>query len=53
MSRSLFEKRINPKPFLYPELLEFKDAIRHSYWLHTEFNFTSDIQNYHVDVIEY
>lgn len=53
MSRSLFKKRVNPIPFLYPELLEFKDAIRHSYWLHTEFNFTSDIQNYHVDVSGY
>ncbi len=27
-------------------MLEFKDAIRHSYWLHTEFNFTADIQDY-------
>lgn len=46
MPRSLFEKRIQIKPYEYPELLEFKDAIRHSYWLHTEFNFTGDIQDY-------
>lgn len=46
MPRNLFEKRIQIKPYEYPELLEFKDAIRHSYWLHTEFNFTSDIQDY-------
>ncbi|MDP8098528.1 ribonucleotide-diphosphate reductase subunit beta [Pasteurella atlantica] len=46
MSRNLFEKRIQIKPYEYPELLEFKDAIRHSYWLHTEFNFSSDIQDY-------
>ncbi|MDP8174272.1 ribonucleotide-diphosphate reductase subunit beta [Phocoenobacter skyensis] len=46
MSRNLFEKRIQIKPYEYPELLEFKDAIRHSYWLHTEFNFTGDIQDY-------
>lgn len=44
--RNLFEKRLEIKPYEYPELLEFKDAIRHSYWLHTEFNFTSDIQDY-------
>lgn len=46
MSRSLFVKRLEIKPYEYPELLEFKDAIRHSYWLHTEFNFSSDIQDY-------
>ena len=46
MPRNLFEKRLQIKPYEYPELLEFKDAIRHSYWLHTEFNFTSDIQDY-------
>lgn len=46
MSRNIFEKRIQIKPYEYPELLEFKDAIRHSYWLHTEFNFTGDIQDY-------
>lgn len=46
MPRNLFEKRIQIKPHEYPELLEFKDAIRHSYWLHTEFNFTGDIQDY-------
>ena len=46
MTRNLFERRIQIKPYEYPELLEFKDAIRHSYWLHTEFNFTGDIQDY-------
>lgn len=46
MLRNLFEPRIQIKPYEYPELLEFKDAIRHSYWLHTEFNFTGDIQDY-------
>ena len=49
---SIFEKRLNIKPYEYPELLQFKDAIRHSYWLHTEFNLTSDIQNYKVDLNE-
>ena len=43
---NIFEKRINLKPYEYPELNEYVDAIRHSYWIHTEFNFTSDIQDY-------
>lgn len=50
MVKNLFEKRVNIKPYEYPELLEFKDAIRHSYWLHTEFNMSADVQNYKVDL---
>lgn len=42
----IFEKRINLKPYEYPALNDYVDAIRHSYWIHTEFNFTSDIQDY-------
>lgn len=45
-STNIFEKRISLKPYEYPELNEYVDAIRHSYWIHTEFNFTSDIQDY-------
>ena len=37
---------MNLKPFEYPELYEYVPAIRHSYWIHTEFNFTSDIQDF-------
>ena len=48
--KNIFKKRINIKPYEYPELLDYKDAIRHSYWLHTEYNLTSDIQNYKVDL---
>ena len=44
--RNIFEKRINLKPYEYPELYEYVPAIRHSYWIHTEFNFTSDIQDF-------
>ncbi len=50
--RDLFKKRINLKPYEYPELLEYVDAIRHSYWIHTEFNFTSDIQDFKVGITE-
>lgn len=44
--RNLFEHRLNLKPFEYPEMEEFKEAIQHSYWLHTEFNYTSDINDF-------
>lgn len=43
---NIFEKRINLKPYEYPELYDYVPAIRHSYWIHTEFNFTSDIQDF-------
>lgn len=45
---NIFMKRTNLKPYEYPSLLEYVDAIRHSYWVHTEFNFTSDIQDFMV-----
>lgn len=43
---NIFEKRINLKPYEYPQLYEYVPAIRHSYWIHTEFNYTSDIQDF-------
>lgn len=49
---SIFESRVNILPYEYPELLKYKDAIRHSYWIDTEYNFTEDIQNFKVDVTE-
>jgi len=44
--KNIFEKRLFLKPYEYPEMLEYVDAIRHSYWIHTEFNFTSDIHDF-------
>lgn len=46
----IFKKRVNLKPYEYPSLAEYVDAIRHSYWVHTEFNFTSDIQDFKVEL---
>ena len=43
----LFEKRINYKPFEYPEVLKFTEAINKSFWVHTEVDFTADIQDFH------
>lgn len=48
--RNIFEVRKNLKPYEYPELEKYKEAIQHSYWLHTEYNFTSDIQDFKVNV---
>ena len=50
--RDIFAKRQNFKPYEYPELYEYTTAVRHSYWVHTEFNFTSDVQDFHVNVNE-
>jgi ribonucleoside-diphosphate reductase beta chain len=50
--RDIFKKRINLKPYEYPELYEYVGAIRHSYWIHTEFNFVGDVQDFKVNVNE-
>lgn len=33
---SIFDKRVNYKPFEYPEVLQFTEAINKAYWVHTE-----------------
>jgi ribonucleoside-diphosphate reductase beta chain len=48
--RNIFKKRIHLKPYEYPELLQYVDAIRHSYWIHTEFNFAGDVQHFSVAI---
>ncbi len=47
---NIFKSRVNLKPYEYPQLNEYKEAIQHSYWLHTEFNYTSDIHDYKVNI---
>ncbi len=47
---SIFKKRVNILPYEYPDLLKYKDAIRHSYWIDDEFNFTSDINDFKVNI---
>ena len=46
---SIFEERTNLKPYEYGDFLDFKDAIRNSYWVHTEFNFSGDVQDFKVN----
>jgi|SRR6478609_5150158 len=47
---SIFEKRTAFKPFEYPELLEFVDAINFSFWVHTEYNYESDVDDFKVKI---
>ena len=51
---NIFKKRINYKPFEYPEVLQFVDAINKSFWVHSEVDFTADIQDFraHLTPIE-
>lgn len=43
----LFDKRIQYKPFEYPEVLRFTTAINKSFWVHSEVDFTADVQDFH------
>lgn len=43
----IFDKRVNYKPFEYPELLKFTEAINKSFWVHSEVDFTADTQDFH------
>ncbi|NIQ16161.1 MAG: ribonucleotide reductase [Candidatus Dadabacteria bacterium] len=45
---SVFDKRVAFKPFEYPEILEYKNAINHSYWLVSEWNFIGDVHDFNV-----
>jgi ribonucleoside-diphosphate reductase beta chain len=52
MNKNIFKPRVNILPYEYPQLLAYKDAIRHSYWIDTEFNFTEDIQDFKVTLTD-
>lgn len=45
-TKDIFNKRVALKPYEYAHLIDFVDAITHSYWLVSEFNFTSDVQDF-------
>jgi ribonucleoside-diphosphate reductase beta chain len=40
--RQLFNPRVAFKPFEYPEVTGYRDAINHSFWLVSEWNFIAD-----------
>lgn len=47
---SIFNKRVNYKPFEYPEVLQFTEAINKSFWVHSEIDFTADVQDFHTQL---
>lgn len=42
----LFDKRIAYKPFEYPEVMKFVESINKSFWVHSEVDFTADVQDF-------
>ncbi|TVR87576.1 MAG: ribonucleotide reductase [Trueperaceae bacterium] len=46
----MLRPRLAVRPAEYPELLEYRDAIRHAYWLHTEFSLSDDVHDFHARV---
>lgn len=48
----LFDKRVAYKPFEYPEILKFTQAINTSFWVHSEVDFTADTQDFHSNLNE-
>ena len=49
---SLIDKRTPYKPFEYPEILVYTEAIQKAYWVHTEVDFTADIQDFHANLTD-
>lgn len=47
---SLLDKRIHIKPIEYPIFDEYVSAFQKSYWVHDEYSFTEDVQDYHTRV---
>ncbi|AZQ15136.1 ribonucleotide-diphosphate reductase subunit beta [Halorubrum sp. PV6] len=45
----IFADRTQLKPYEYADFLDYKDAIRNSYWVHTEFNFSGDVQDFKIN----
>lgn len=43
----IFDKRLQYKPFEYPEIYRFTEAINKSFWVHSEVDFTADVQDFH------
>ena len=47
---SIFDKRVNYKPFEYPEILTYTEAINRTFWVHSEVDFTADVQDFHANL---
>lgn len=42
----IFEKRVELKPYEYPEMLAYVDAINSTMWFHTKWDFKTDVQDF-------
>ena len=42
----IFDKRTEYKPFEYPEVQRFIDNMNRTFWVHSEVDFSDDIQDY-------
>ena len=49
---NIFQEREHLKPYEYNDFLDYTEAIRNSYWVHTEFNFAGDVQDFKVDTTD-
>lgn len=43
---NIFQKRDNYKPFEYPEVMQFVEAMNKSFWVHSEVEFSADVQDF-------
>jgi ribonucleoside-diphosphate reductase beta chain len=48
----IFDKRVAFKPFEYKDAVAYKEAIQHSYWLVSEWNFLSDVHDFNTKLDE-
>jgi len=49
IEKNIFSERSALKPYEYSDFLDYTEAIRNSYWVHTEFNFSGDVQDFKGD----
>lgn len=50
MELNILKKRQNYKPFEYPEVMTFIEAINKTYWVHSEVDFTADVQDFKINL---
>ena len=50
--KNIFEKRIAYKPFEYPEVMDFINTLNQTFWVHSEVDFTGDLQDFNVNFSE-
>lgn len=51
-SIKIFDEQVSRKPDLYPWTEQFIEAMQNGFWTHREFNFSSDVQDFKVNLSE-